>query len=283
MAADTPGRAPPRRKPMPALRFPRDPSRPATRSRRHGEGRGRDGHAQQPGDALRLVPSASGAGRTRVPGLAEGRCRTDTRGAMSGSHTVVLAATAASLLILPACLGGQEHAATAPSTSREAGPTSTKLGRPVHFPRVVHGSCPASRGRYVTTPTVKGIALGNGPVRVFINNAGDLRQGRAHLASTRFPNWLALKTHFFSSPDYQEAFLVRTKRLDRGGPIALGARPTDATSVLVPSGPAANGQEGWREFPYSTFVKSPGCYAWQVDGLTFSEIIVVRMLGKFNT
>jgi hypothetical protein len=50
----------------------------------------------------------------------------------------------------------------------------------------------------------------------------------------------------------------------------------------VPSGPAANGLAGWREFPYSTFVKSPGCYAWQVEGATFSEVIVVRMLAKFN-
>jgi hypothetical protein len=99
----------------------------------------------------------------------------------------------------------------------------------------------------------------------------------------RFPKWLAFKTHFFSSPGYQGAFLVRAKRLDRGGSIALGARPTEATSLLVPSGPAANGLAGWREFPYSTFVKSPGCYAWQVDGLTFSEVIVVRMLAKFNT
>jgi hypothetical protein len=119
-------------------------------------------------------------------------------------------------------------------------------------------------------------------VRVFINNAGDLRHGRAHLASTDFPKWLALKTHFFSSPKYQGAFLVRTKRLDRSGPVAVGASPTEATSLQVPSGPAANGLAGWREFPYSTFVKSPGCYAWQVDGVSFSEVIVVRMLAKFN-
>jgi hypothetical protein len=39
---------------------------------------------------------------------------------------------------------------------------------------------------------------------------------------------------------------------------------------------------GWREFPYFTFVRSPGCYAWQVDGLSFSEVIVVRMLARFD-
>jgi len=117
---------------------------------------------------------------------------------------------------------------------------------------------------------------------VFINNAGNLREGRAHLASTNFPGWLALKTHFFSRPGYRGPFLVRAKRLDQSGPIALGATPTQGSTLFVPFGSATNGLEGWREFPKSTFVKSPGCYAWQVDGLTFSELIVVRTLPKFQ-
>jgi hypothetical protein len=117
---------------------------------------------------------------------------------------------------------------------------------------------------------------------VFINNAGDLRHGSAHLASTQFPEWQALKTHFFTSPAYRGPFLVRAKRLDDPGPIALGATPAQATPLVVPSGLAANGMAGWREFPYSTFVKAPGCYAWQVDGRTFSEVIVVQMLPKLQ-
>jgi hypothetical protein len=154
--------------------------------------------------------------------------------------------------------------------------------RPLHFPRVAGAHCPASRGRYVATPTASGIALGSGPVRVFINNPGDLRHGMARLGSTGVPGWLALKTHFFSVPAYHGPFLVRAKRLDRSGPITLGARPTQTAPLLVPSGPAANGLAGWREFPYSTFVKAPGCYAWQVDGLTFSKTIIVRMLPKLE-
>ncbi len=119
-------------------------------------------------------------------------------------------------------------------------------------------------------------------MRVFINNAGDLRHGSAHLGSTDFPKWQALKTHFFTSPAYQGPVLIRAQRLDRSGPIALGPTPTEAAPLLVPSGPAANELAGWREFPYSTFVKAPGCYAWQVDGRMFSEIIVVRMLPKLR-
>jgi hypothetical protein len=81
-------------------------------------------------------------------------------------------------------------------------------------------------------------------VRVFINNAGDLRHGMAHLGSTDVPGWLALKTHFFSLPAYQGPFLVRAKSLDRSGPIALGARPTQTGPLHVSSGPAVNGLAG---------------------------------------
>jgi hypothetical protein len=43
-----------------------------------------------------------------------------------------------------------------------------------------------------------------------------------------------------------------------------------------PPGPTLNGAGGWREAPSGLWVRAPGCYAWQVDGLTFSETIVVR-------
>ena len=35
---------------------------------------------------------------------------------------------------------------------------------------------------------------------------------------------------------------------------------------------------GWRMWPSGTYVASPGCYAWQVDGVGFSEIITFHSL-----
>jgi hypothetical protein len=46
--------------------------------------------------------------------------------------------------------------------------------------------------------------------------------------------------------------------------------------LVVPPGPTLNSGEGYREAPGGLWVKAPGCYAWQVDGLTFSETIVVH-------
>ncbi len=34
---------------------------------------------------------------------------------------------------------------------------------------------------------------------------------------------------------------------------------------------------GWREAPGGLWVRTPGCYAWQVDGLSFSEIITLEL------
>jgi len=46
--------------------------------------------------------------------------------------------------------------------------------------------------------------------------------------------------------------------------------------LAVPSGPTISDSDGWRTYPGGTWVMSPGCYAWQVDGLTFSEEIVIK-------
>jgi hypothetical protein len=106
--------------------------------------------------------------------------------------------------------------------------------------------------------------------------ASQYRHGVAGLINpTNSPPWLALKTLWFSVPAYQGPFVIRAQRLGRPGPVALGEGPTVAP-LVVPPGPTLNGTGGWREAPGGLWVRAPGCYAWQVDGLTFSETIVVR-------
>jgi len=162
--------------------------------------------------------------------------------------------------------------------SLPAGAISAVLNRPLHFPALRPGQrCPASQGRPVNTADFGGIALGNGLVRVVIANRGDLRRGVADLSPSSSPPWIALKTLWFSVPAYQGPFIIRAKRLGHPGPVALGEGPTIAP-LVVPPGPTLNGTGGWREAPGGLWVKTPGCYAWQVDGLTFSEIIIVHAL-----
>lgn len=159
-----------------------------------------------------------------------------------------------------------------------SGPVPAVLVRPLHFPADHGSNCRASPGGYVATPDFGSMAVGTGPVRVAINNAGSPRRG---FYTAPAGDWLAIKTHFFSSPSYTGPFLVRAERLDRPGPIELGATPTHGGPLVVPPGAYA-ASAGWREVPYFTFVRTPGCYAWQVDGLTFSTVIVVHLLGAYH-
>ena len=163
------------------------------------------------------------------------------------------------------------------SSPPPAGPIPAVLNRPLQFPALRAGQrCPASRGQPVSTAEFGGIALGNGPVRVVIADAGDLRHGVAVLINpSSEPPWLGLKTLWFSVPAYQGPFVIRAKRLGAPGPVALGEGPAVAP-LVVPPGPTLNGTAGWRGAPGGLWVRTPGCYAWQVDGLTFSEVIIVR-------
>jgi hypothetical protein len=156
-------------------------------------------------------------------------------------------------------------------------PIPAVLNRPLHFPVVRPGQhCPASPGSRVRTADFGGTALGNGPVRVVIaNTGGDLRHGVADLGPSSSPPWIALKTLWFSVPAYQGPFIIRARRLDHPGPVALGGAPTVAP-LVVPPGPTLSGTGGWREAPGGLWVRTAGCYAWQVDGLTFSETIIVH-------
>jgi hypothetical protein len=166
-----------------------------------------------------------------------------------------------------------------------AGPIPSVLRRPLHLPILRSGQrCPTTQGQLVNTPQFGGIAVGKGPVQAIIAEepAQDARRGIADLVSpTNTPPWLGFKTLWFSAPTYQGPFVIRAERLDHPGAIAMGEGPT-ADFIVVPPGPTLNSSEGWREAPGGTWVKSPGCYAWQVDGLTFSEVIVVQAVLKPN-
>ena len=159
--------------------------------------------------------------------------------------------------------------------------TTSLLARPLHFPSLQPGeSCPATHGATISNSLFGGVALGSGPVRVLIANRGDLIQGRADLGLvTDTPGWFALQTLWFAMPGYDGPFVVRAKRLGTNGPIEVQPGQTSfepgSGPLVVPAGPTMNTKDGFRTIPGSTWVTSAGCYAWQIDGQNFSEVIVV--------
>lgn len=161
-----------------------------------------------------------------------------------------------------------------------AGSVPATIVRPLHLPHLRRGQpCPATFGAPIGNRYVAGLALGRGPVRPLIASEGDVRHGIAYLDPAGVHGWREFKTLWFSMPSYQGPILIRARRIDGAEPIRLGGSgglPATARPLIVPPGPTANGGGGWRTAPGGTWARSSGCYAWQVDGTTFSEMIVVH-------
>jgi len=164
------------------------------------------------------------------------------------------------------------------------GSVPDRLKRPLHLPVIRPGEhCPASPGAPTNSSYFVGVALGHGPVRPIPAARGDLDRGVVDLSTnTGVPGWLGFKTLWFSIPSYLGPWVVRAKRLDGSGPIAFGETPT-LKPLVVPPGATLNSQSGYRTVPGGTWVKGPGCYGWQVDGLTFSDVIVVETVLRPQT
>ncbi len=84
------------------------------------------------------------------------------------------------------------------------------------------------------------------------------------------------KVLWVSSPDYTEQAIIRGKQLD--GPNTLGVEgPLPELDFPLQTGVTSDGTaSGWRDLPSTTYVPAPGCYAYQVDGINFSYVLVFQ-------
>ncbi len=160
-----------------------------------------------------------------------------------------------------------------------AGPVPAVLGRPLHLPAVARGqSCPVTAGQNARNGYVGGLQFGTGPVSMIIGNRGDPGHGTVILGTTQLPGWYALENVWLSGPGYQGPFMVRGQRLDRPGAADFGGSSPDMAAFVEPPGPDANTNGPYRTPPGSIWVQHPGCYGFQIDGLSFSETIVIDAL-----
>ena len=220
---------------------------------------------------LTLMGAACTSGSPRQAGTASAHATTSSPSASSSD-------LASEGLVVPSTY--QEACANESSIACLTGTTGqipAVLTRPVDFPVVPPGQpCPATPGHPANTSFFGGVALGTGLVRPLIAMEGDLLHGTTVADSHQAPGWLAFKTLWFSEPAYQGPFVIRAERID--GPGQIEFSPDTLGPLVVPPGPTVNSSGGYRTVPGQTWVKAPGCYAWQVDGLTFTEIIVVRVV-----
>jgi hypothetical protein len=158
----------------------------------------------------------------------------------------------------------------------------SQLRRPLDLPEVPSASaCPADDGYPYDNDQFGGFALGRPPLQPLIGlnrprDATAIRQGVLRFRSNpEEPGWYQIKTLWFAWPSYLGPALIRGRQLDGANPILFGESPT-LTDPFLSAGPTANGGDGFRQWPGGTWIRAPGCYAWQIDGLDFTYMIVFK-------
>ena len=140
-----------------------------------------------------------------------------------------------------------------------------RLARPLRLPRLRRGArCPRSRSSRAA-PEIT-YSLGSGPVYVNLGAPGGLAflGDDLHVGTFR-----AHKALWAVSPRYRGALLIRGRRLDGGGAVRGPAR----RSRRWWRGLWPEQRSRWRYGGADTLLPRAGCYAFQVDGSSFSERI----------
>lgn len=153
----------------------------------------------------------------------------------------------------------------------------TLRARPLNLTPIAAGNtCPADTAK-VVNPAF-GAALGSGPAYPigFATNgvydySGTVREG----------DWYLVKVLWTADPAiYNGPILVRGGQLDGTDELRFGPGETPATELQLDMEKELAGRTGdWPDWPGYTRLKGPGCYAYQIDGTSFSRVITFKAEG----
>lgn len=145
--------------------------------------------------------------------------------------------------------------------------TSASLLRPLHIPPIGKGgTCPASR---VSFTSYAGPKIGSGPV--YAAQASPLA-----VTKSAGSTWYGGRVTWVAAPGYRGPILIRGRQIAGAGAVGFGEGhvPQDELRLLTATKKSRGEPAGAREWPSFTRVPVSGCYAYQVDGNNFSEVIV---------
>ncbi len=165
-----------------------------------------------------------------------------------------------------------------PSTPPTTQSVWSALHRPFALPNVTAGACPSSP--VVQIRPVGGGFSGHGsfPARgqgpVFVVAEPPSRVIGLRPSDLNVHGWYGLKTILAVNPSYRGPLLVRATHLVGTGGIGFGPSGEDAPTLReLRLDEPTNGVD-WRSWPTVTLLRSSGCFAYQIDGTTFTEVIV---------
>jgi hypothetical protein len=165
-----------------------------------------------------------------------------------------------------ACSGDSEPSGLQAETDR-----SPLAASPLRLPSLTPGeSCPTSPLRATSPDFAPG--LGDGPAYPL----GFTAAGELHVQLPPFApehqwagsGWGGQKVLWVIDPTYTGPIRIRGRRLDAVGEVRFDSELVREITL------SEEDAVGWREHPSFTRVRAPGCYAYQVDGRGFRDLIV---------
>jgi len=121
---------------------------------------------------------------------------------------------------------------------------------------------------------------GRGPA--YLMSVGPAPGGRISIGSSARDSlgWYGQKTPWVIDRSYDGPILVRGARIGRPGQVRFAYEYGDHLRELNWDAGVDQGSPPDPEFRFlasATLFRAPGCYAFQIDGTSFSEIVVARV------
>lgn len=153
--------------------------------------------------------------------------------------------------------------------------TWASLHRPLHLPTVAAGAaCPVSPQRPVTLGAGDTVSLpGPGPAYPVLFPGTVLAFFWPPQGESRGSGWSGNKAMWIVAERYRGPVLVRARQLDGPHLVRFGVYEPLATEVRISTRLTSVGSRVRREVS-TTRVQAEGCYAYQIDGTSFSRVIV---------
>jgi hypothetical protein len=156
-----------------------------------------------------------------------------------------------------------------------------QLRRPLHLTHLRSTAvCPLTKGKraWDFAPYGHAFALGSGPVYPMFDDTPEYDPSQVAAAVRIVPRsrdglWYTTKVLWIIDPAYSGPVLIRGKQLNGKYPIGfdLGAYPRRELRIQQSAT-----VEAWRDRPSNVRLRSSGCFAFQIDGLSFSRVVTFR-------
>jgi hypothetical protein len=157
-----------------------------------------------------------------------------------------------------------------------------KLRRPLHLPRLAPGeACPVStvdeRVDWTAARIFGGSGIGPGPVYPGLGGVDVLDVPK----DTQYGGpWGGQKVFWYVLPSYRNRVLLRGRRLDGPQWLRFDQDRVPSAELRLDRGETVSWDgmvEGSRGRPSSVRARASGCYGVQMDGSSFSRVVVFRV------